>query len=115
MYVANVRKNNQLSILNCQLFLIFAKTNNITDKTMKRLFFIPFFFFALHFSYFTSVSAQSDMRLWYEQPADQWEEAMPIGNGYLGAMVFGRVDDELLHLNEGSLWSGKPVAKSWAT
>ena len=112
MYVANVRKNNQLSILNCQLFLIFAKTNNITDKTMKRLFFIPFFFFALHFSYFTSVSAQSDMRLWYEQPADQWEEAMPIGNGYLGAMVFGRVDDELLHLNEGSLWSGKPVAKS---
>ena len=69
-------------------------------------------FFILHFSFITECRAQSDMRLWYEQPADQWEEAMPIGNGYLGAMVFGRVDDELLHLNEGSLWSGKPVAKS---
>jgi len=64
------------------------------------------------FTCFTSAHSQSDLRLWYEQPADQWEEALPLGNGHLGAMVFGRVDDELIYLNEGTLWSGKPVAQS---
>ncbi|MEJ7739384.1 MAG: glycoside hydrolase family 95 protein [Chitinophagaceae bacterium] len=53
--------------------------------------------------------AQSDSRLWYQQPAAVWTEALPLGNGQLGAMVFGRVDEELIQLNESSLWSGGPV------
>jgi len=44
--------------------------------------------------------------LWYEQPADDWTQALPIGNGRLGAMVFGGVDFERIQLNEDSLWSG---------
>ena len=48
------------------------------------------------------------MRLWYEQPADSWVEALPVGNGRLGAMVFGRTDREVLSLNEDTLWSGYP-------
>ncbi|MGN6208929.1 glycoside hydrolase family 95 protein [Asticcacaulis sp.] len=50
----------------------------------------------------------SDNRLWYRQPAARWEEALPIGNGRLGAMVFGRTGQERLQLNEDTLWSGGP-------
>jgi alpha-L-fucosidase 2 len=53
-------------------------------------------------------SRHSDNRLWYRQPASQWEEALPIGNGRLGAMVFGRVAQERLQLNEDTLWAGSP-------
>ena len=44
--------------------------------------------------------------LWYTKPADQWVEALPIGNGRLGGMVFGRIDYERIQLNEESMWSG---------
>jgi hypothetical protein len=46
--------------------------------------------------------------LWYRQPAGEWNEALPIGNGRLGAMVFGGIEEERLQLNEDTLWSGKP-------
>lgn len=46
------------------------------------------------------------LKLWYEQPAVNWEEALPLGNGRIGAMVFGRPEEEELLLNEDSLWSG---------
>ena len=48
------------------------------------------------------------MRLFYKQPAAIWEEALPIGNGRLGAMVFGDVETEHLQLNEENVWSGAP-------
>ena len=48
------------------------------------------------------------LRLWYQQPAARWEEALPIGNGRLGAMVFGRPGQERLQLNEDTLWAGGP-------
>ncbi len=48
------------------------------------------------------------LRLWYEQPAQAWEEALPVGNGRIGAMVFGGVGAERLQLNEDTLWSGGP-------
>jgi alpha-L-fucosidase 2 len=47
--------------------------------------------------------------LWYKQPAKNWDEALPIGNGRLGAMIFGRVDQELIQLNEETLWTGGPA------
>lgn len=43
--------------------------------------------------------------------SSQWVEALPLGNGRIGAMVFGSVEDELIQLNEGSLWSGGPMKK----
>jgi len=47
------------------------------------------------------------LTLWYEQPADKWtEEALPLGNGRLGAMVFGGVEEERLQLNEETVWRG---------
>ncbi|MFV3131618.1 glycosyl hydrolase family 95 catalytic domain-containing protein [Niveispirillum sp. KHB5.9] len=48
------------------------------------------------------------LTLWYRQPAKVWTEALAIGNGRLGAMVFGGVDKERLQLNEDTLWSGGP-------
>ena len=49
------------------------------------------------------------MTLWYRQPARQWVEALPVGNGRLGGMVFGRFPDDLIQLNEDSIWYGGPV------
>ena len=46
--------------------------------------------------------------LWYEAPASKWEEALPIGNGRLGAMVFGNPLNEHIQLNENTLYSGEP-------
>ncbi|MCE7990197.1 MAG: glycoside hydrolase family 95 protein [Caldilinea sp. CFX5] len=51
-------------------------------------------------------STTSPLKLWYHQPAAQWVEALPVGNGRLGAMVFGGVATERLQLNEDTLWSG---------
>jgi len=48
--------------------------------------------------------------LWYEQPAMEWEEALPVGNGRLGAMVFGRYDEERIQINEETYWSGGPYS-----
>jgi hypothetical protein len=51
---------------------------------------------------------EAELRLWYRQPAQKWEEALPVGNGRLGAMVFGGVREEHLQLNESSVWSENP-------
>ena len=48
------------------------------------------------------------LRLWYERPAAEWIEALPVGNGRLGAMVFGGINLERLQLNEDTLWAGGP-------
>ena len=45
-------------------------------------------------------------RLWYDHPASEWEEALPIGNGRIGAMVYGGTDRERLQVNEESIWVG---------
>jgi alpha-L-fucosidase 2 len=53
-------------------------------------------------------SAAGSKRLWYRQPAREWTEALPVGNGRLGAMVFGGTTHERLQLNEDTLWNGGP-------
>lgn len=53
-------------------------------------------------------AATPDLRLWYRQPATTWNEALPVGNGRLGAMVFGGRGRETIQLNEETLWSGGP-------
>jgi len=65
--------------------------------------------FLVFFLALTQVAAQADLKLWYKQPAKIWTDALPVGNGRLGAMVFGRAQEELIHLNEETLWSGGPA------
>ncbi|GAE05585.1 glycoside hydrolase N-terminal domain-containing protein [Paenibacillus sp. JCM 10914] len=50
----------------------------------------------------------TDPMLWYRSPASVWEEALPIGNGKLGGMVFGGTHHERIALNEDSMWYGGP-------
>ncbi|MDB5110408.1 MAG: Alpha-L-fucosidase, partial [Mucilaginibacter sp.] len=55
------------------------------------------------------VKNDPNLKLWYNKPAMAWEEALPLGNGTTGAMVFGRVGTERFQLNDHTLWSGYPV------
>lgn len=52
---------------------------------------------------------QPNYRLWYNQPAKVWDEALPLGNGRLGAMVFGNPEHERIQLNEESIWAGSKI------
>ena len=69
---------------------------------MKRIFLLILLVNSL------SISAQDDMKLWYSVPAAKWVEALPIGNGRLGAMVYGSPSMEELQLNEETIWGGGP-------
>jgi alpha-L-fucosidase 2 len=52
--------------------------------------------------------AQEPLKLWYPKPAENWNEALPIGNGRLAAMIFGQPSREVLQLNEETVWAGEP-------
>lgn len=92
---------------------------------------IKFLFFLISFGLMvngsaqeTNISVKIDKKdfdpatlMWYESPANVWEEALPVGNGRLGAMVFGKYGEERIQLNEETYWSGGPystVAKGGA-
>src|SRR6185312_5788921 len=53
-------------------------------------------------------TTHTNLRLWYTQPAQKWTDALPVGNGRLGAMVFGGINDERIQFNEDTLWKGFP-------
>ena len=57
----------------------------------------------------TTFSAKAEeQKLWYHQPANDWNEALPIGNGRMGGMIFGGVEKETIQFNEETLWTGRP-------
>src|SRR3954471_18531031 len=53
-------------------------------------------------------AAEPGFKLYYDKPASKWTEALPVGNGRIGAMVFGGTEDERLQINESTLWGGGP-------
>jgi len=59
-----------------------------------------------------ATSQSPNSTLHYATPASKWEESLPIGNGRLGAMVYGRTTTELLQLNENSVWFGGPQERT---
>jgi alpha-L-fucosidase 2 len=64
--------------------------------------------FAMTLTAVTNIRAENPMLLWYSAPATNWTSALPIGNGRLGAMIFGGAGREHLQLNEDTLWAGGP-------
>ena len=58
-----------------------------------------------------SLHAADDLTLFYRQPAQEWNQALPVGNGFMGGMVFGGVERERLQLNENTLYSGEPSVR----
>jgi len=55
---------------------------------------------------FNIYSQKNDLKLWYQQPADEWMKSTPLGNGRLGAMIYGGLDNDIIALNEITMWSG---------
>src|SRR5262245_52834026 len=55
-----------------------------------------------------ATAPEEPLSLWYRKPAQEWVEALAVGNGRIGAMVFGGINRERLQLNEGTLWAGGP-------
>jgi len=63
----------------------------------------------LFFGVSLSAQQRNDLKLWYNNPAGTvWENALPLGNGFQGAMVYGNVEKEIFQLNEATVWSGSP-------
>jgi len=63
---------------------------------------------AFGFLIVVAVSSASDLKLWYDKPATKWEEALPVGNGHMGAMIYGGVPTEQIQFNEHTVWTGQP-------
>src|SRR5262245_54648340 len=78
-----------------------------TMKFISRLWAICFSLLPIVFSSQTTPSTDAANILWYREPATTWNEALPIGNGCLGAMVFGGVPAERIQLNEDTVWAGE--------
>lgn len=57
----------------------------------------------------TNETVTDDLELWYKKPASSWVEALPVGNGRIGGMVYGDFKKELIQLNEESLWAGSQI------
>ena len=64
--------------------------------------------FSLGVIYDASAQNDSLLKLWYSKPAEKWVEALPVGNGRLGAMIFGNPSEEQIQLNENTIWAGSP-------
>ncbi len=77
---------------------------------MKHTKVFIFFFFVLALS--QALISQSDNTLWYDKPATYFEESLVLGNGKIGASVFGGVTTDKIYLNDATLWSGEPVNPS---
>jgi alpha-L-fucosidase 2 len=95
--------------------MILTSSKNLISKVLTKLSQSRCVFPALILVCFCSelaaqnVKTSTDLKLWYTQPAGKiWESALPIGNGRLGAMVYGNVAAETIQLNEHTLWSGGP-------
>ncbi len=71
---------------------------------------LTFLIIALFVANIQNIISQNSQsyKLWYEQPADEWMKSVPLGNGRIGAMVFGGVETETVALNEITMWSGQP-------
>ncbi|MEQ1603280.1 MAG: glycoside hydrolase family 95 protein [Pyrinomonadaceae bacterium] len=79
---------------------LFSQTESVSVDTFSGRFQTP------------SESRPEKLSLWYRRPATVWTEALPIGNGRLGAMIFGGIEGERIQLNEDTLWGGSPYNPS---
>ncbi|HWJ89455.1 MAG TPA: glycoside hydrolase N-terminal domain-containing protein [Flavisolibacter sp.] len=70
---------------------------------LSKIVIIAFSFFSVHLSF-----CQQQLQLWYNKPSAKWTDALPIGNGRLGAMIFGGAEKDRIQFNEETLWTGAP-------
>ena len=108
---------NEIPEKKCQKSLkLFLSLVAIKMKSLKKMKQTGFYFLLLLTSVAFSCAEKTvpekeinpSMVLWYDEPATEWTEALPVGNGRLGAMVFGGTNSENIQFNEETLWSGQP-------
>ena len=75
-------------------------------KTKLTAFFL--ILYGLCPTFISAKETSNNLKLWYTKPAQKWTEALPIGNGRLGAMIFGGVENDRIQFNEETLWNGAP-------
>ncbi len=75
---------------------------------MKKCTFMLFTMLAVISNQVSNAQTENELKLWYKKPAAVWEEALPIGNGRLGAMIFGAPAVDHIQFNEETLWAGEP-------
>ena len=63
---------------------------------------------AILFLLAVKITVAQDLKLWYNKPAIKWIEALPLGNGRIGAMIFGGIEQDRIQFNEETLWTGEP-------
>lgn len=73
-----------------------------------RSFFLQFFFLQFVFFISSLCYSQDNLKLWYNKPAEHFEESLVIGNGKVGATIFGGIQSDKIYLNDATLWSGEP-------
>ena len=79
-------------------------------KSLKRLLLLSLILFGISNCTNSEIpTSKNDLKLFYNQPAEKWTDALPVGNGRLGAMVFGGLVNERIQLNEESLWAGTKI------
>ncbi|MHC4104298.1 MAG: glycoside hydrolase N-terminal domain-containing protein, partial [Planctomycetota bacterium] len=86
-------------------------TSRIIQNSSFIVYFLTFFIIAvcgISHARQGGTEKWSDLKLWYRQPAQKWTEALPVGNGRLGAMVYGGTEHEQLQFNDDTLWTGEP-------
>jgi alpha-L-fucosidase 2 len=90
---------------NTRIFTTTLNHINMKTSSFQRIM----FFFLLTVITYANAQETSSLKLWYDKPSGTvWENALPIGNGRLGAMVYGNVEKETIQLNEATLWTGSP-------
>lgn len=77
-------------------------------KIMLTVFIVLLLLTSIQTGWCQQAASDGKWTLWYPKPAEKWVEALPIGNGMMGAMVFGKTDVERIQFNEDSLWTGQP-------
>ena len=75
---------------------------------MKRILATVLIILVVFLSGKCKIQKKEELKLWYEKPALKWEEALPLGNGRLGAMIYGGIAEDHIQFNEETLWSGEP-------
>lgn len=84
-------------------------TKRLIQRRPTAKYLLLVFVFLLMICQVTHTQTQSTHKLWYKQPAQYFEESLVLGNGKMGASVFGGVQSDKIYLNDATLWSGEPV------
>jgi alpha-L-fucosidase 2 len=108
MGLSSVENHKIISVGTLRATSLLYKTNRILMR-IKHFTVIALTILTLSINNRTSIAQNqpSGRTIWFTRPADSWNEALPVGNGRLGAMIFGGIEKEHLELNEASVWTGE--------